>query len=597
MNTKRIFIFSLAFVLCASLLTFTVAPTTANAKREVIEVPSATNPDFGPNVFTFKDTMDDAKIQEQLNKISKKMVPNHFGSERYAVMFEPGSYNVNAELGYYTSLYGLGLLPKDVDITGGVTVWAQDRDNDELRMALNNFWRSAENVTIHPTDNGINWWAVSQASPLRRVDITGKLGLFDWKGGFASGGYLADSRISGDVINAPQQQWYTRETTIGGWTNGVWNQVFSGVEGAPATSFPTPNPYTTLETTKVSKEKPFIYVAKNGTYNVFVPEARKNARGTTWADGKVEGRSISIKDFYIAKPEDSARKINKALSKGKHIIFTPGIYYLTETLNVKHKNTILLGLGMATLEPVGGVAALDISASEGVDVAGLLIEAGTVNSKYLVRVGKGCKRSNPNNPNALQDVFFRIGGAHVGKATTSLIVDSDYTILDNLWVWRADHGDGVGWTKNTADTGVVVNGDHVTATGLFVEHYQKYQTIWNGEDGTTIMYQSEIPYDVPSQAAWMNGRTKGYASYKVADHVRKHTAYGLGMYCFFNDNPSVHLASGIETPVGPGIKFTSLVTVSLNNKGSIDNVVNNFGGPTVSTTTAPTNVVAYPVNK
>jgi len=47
-----------------------------------------------------------------------------------------------------------------------------------------------------------------------------------------------------------------------------------------------------------------------------------------------------------------------------------------------------------------------------------------------------------------------------------------------------DHGAGVGWTRNTADTGLEVTGDNVTATGLFVEHYQKNEVIWSGQGRT-----------------------------------------------------------------------------------------------------------------
>ena len=115
--------------------------------------------------------------------------------------------------------------------------------------------------------------------------------------------------------------------------------------------------------------------------------------------------------------------------------------------------------------------------------------------------------------------------------------NSDNTILDDIWAWRADHGDGVGWTTNTADTGVVVNGDNVVATGLFVEHYQKYNVIWNGENGKTIMFQNEMPYDPPNQAAWQHDGVLGCAAYKVADSVKTHEAWGLGSYCFFNVDP------------------------------------------------------------
>ena len=118
-------------------------------------------------------------------------------------------------------------------------------------------------------------------------------------------------------------------------------------------------------------------------------------------------------------------------------------------------------------------------------------------------------------------------GAHVGKATVSLQVNSNNVLGDHMWIWRADHGNAgtFGWTVNTADTGMVVNGNNVTMEGLFVEHYQKYQVIWNGNGGRTYFFQNEMPYDPPNQAAWMNGATRGYAAYKVADSVTTHEAW------------------------------------------------------------------------
>ena len=160
--------------------------------------------------------------------------------------------------------------------------------------------------------------------------------------------------------------------------------------------------------------------------------------------------------------------------------------------------------------------------------------------------------SDPNDPSALHDVFFRIGGPHVGKATVSLEVNADNAILDHIWAWRADHGSGVGWTSNTADTGVVVNGDNVIATGLFAEHYQKYNVFWAGENGKTIMFQNEMPYDPPNQAAWQHDGVLGWAAYKVADSVKTHEGWGLGSYCFFNVDPTIHATRAFEVPVTPG---------------------------------------------
>ena len=149
-------------------------------------------------------------------------------------------------------------------------------------------------------------------------------------------------------------------------------------------------------------------------------------------------------------------------------------------------------------------------------------------------------------------MFFRIGGPHVGKATVSLEVNTDHTILDDIWAWRADHGSGVGWTVNTADTGVVVNGDDVTATGLFVEHYQKFNVIWTGDGGRTIFFQNEMPYDAPTQADWSHDGVDGFAAYKVVDSVRTHEGWGLGSYIFTNVNPSLHSTNAFEVPVPAG---------------------------------------------
>jgi hypothetical protein len=246
------------------------------------------------------------------------------------------------------------------------------------------------------------------------------------------------------------------------------------------------------------------------------PEFPPTTSGTTWAKGPGAGSSIPIERFFIAKPTDSAKAINVALARSQNLIFTPGVYHLDRTIEVKRPGTVVLGLGFPTLVPETGAVAMSVADVKGVKLAGLLFDAGPINSPVLLQVGtRHAHKSDPADPTSIQDVFFRIGGAGLGMATTSLVVNSDSVLLDDIWAWRADHGDGVGWTFNTADTGVVVNGDDVTSYGLFVEHYQKYQVIWNGENGRTIMFQNEMPYDPPNQAAWTHDGVKGFAAYKV----------------------------------------------------------------------------------
>ncbi|GLW06481.1 coagulation factor 5/8 type [Microtetraspora sp. NBRC 13810] len=552
-------------------------------------------PDFGPNVFVYDPETPAAEIQAKFDQLFAQQEENEMGTNRYAVLFKPGQYDVNARLGYYTSVAGLGMSPDDVDIRGAVRVVGQsDPDSAAGISALTNFWRSAENLSVTPTDWS-NQWAVSQASPMRRVHIRGTLWLEPGNAGYSSGGYIADSKIDGVTINGSQQQWLTRDSELGdAWTNGVWNQVFSGVVGAPEQGFPNP-PYTTLPTSPVTREKPFLYIDGSGGYRVFVPGLRRDTSGTTWAGGqRPQGHSLPIRDFFVAKPSDSAAKINQQLSRGKHLLLTPGVYHLDRALRVKNRDTVVLGLGMPSLAPGTGDAALRVDDVDGVRIAGVLVDAGRRESETLVEVGdRHSRRDHSRNPISLQDVFFRIGGPWVGRAETSLVVNSDDTIIDNIWAWRGDHGNGIGWSQNTGDTGVVINGDDVTAYGLFVEHYQKYQTIWNGENGRTIFYQSELPYDPPSQQAWTSPTGKGWASYKVSRGVRAHEAWGLGVYSYFNQNVDIRADRGIEVPKTPGVRFHNMVTVFLDGSGGIERTINDAGTPVVGSYGTST-IVSYP---
>jgi hypothetical protein len=198
----------------------------------------------------------------------------------------------------------------------------------------------------------------------------------------------------------------------------------------------------------------------------------------------------------------------------------------------------------------------------------------------------------------VQDVFFRIGGATPGQATTSLVVNSSQVILDDIWAWRADHGKGVGWTGNVGDTGVVVNGDHVTGYGLFVEHYQKYEVIWNGKNGTDIFFQNEMPYDPPSQAAWMaDQRTDGYPAFLITHQAAGFHGYGMGSYSFFNQGVRILATTAFETANPPGSELRDLFTIFLSTAGSggIDHVVNGTGrSSTAANPDAPVDVVNYP---
>ncbi|MGB8579597.1 MAG: coagulation factor 5/8 type domain-containing protein [Candidatus Sulfotelmatobacter sp.] len=575
-------------------------------------------PDFGPNVYIFNPSMPLSQIQATVDAVATQQVPNQFGTQRYAFLFEPGTYGstatpLNFQLGYYTSVAGLGSSPNDVVINGSIDVYNQCFSGS--CVASDNFWRSLSNLTINVSNASLGcyageFWAVSQAAPLRRVLINGNTTLFDYctSPSYASGGFIADSQFTGGtVINGSQQQWITRNSILDGWTNGVWNQVFSGVIGAPAQCFPCGNPYTTLATSPITREAPYLYVDSNGHYNVFVPAVQRNTSGTTWAAGATPGSSIPIQRFFIAQPTDSAEIINLALLFGFDLILTPGVYNLDRSIEILRPDTVVLGLGYPTLIPTNGNASMTVGEGKGTLISGIIFDAGPNNSPVLLQVGSGCEhfgcghRSNDaaSDPPGLYDVFFRIGGAEPGKATTSLVVNSDNVILDDIWAWRADHGNGVGWTDNTADTGLIVNGNNVTAYGLFVEHYQKYEVIWNGDGGTDIFFQNEMPYDPPSQAAWMEAPgVDGWAAFKITNSVTSFSGYGMGSYSFFNQGVNIYAANAFEVPttLAPS-GLNDLLTIFLSTAGSggILNVIDNTGGSsTIANPDTPVTVVSYP---
>ncbi|GLW31922.1 adenylyl cyclase [Actinoplanes regularis] len=561
--------------------------------------PTSSSPDLGTRVTVFDPSQPVSQIQAALDAANAAQVNNEMGTDRYAFLFKPGTYGtaeqpLQIKVGYYTELAGLGANPGDVVINGKVEVYNRCLENGGTSncLALVNFWRTVGNLTVNINGAGqdgcrqtANFWGVSQAVSLRRTQFTGgTLSLMDYCTAgpqYASGGFIADSKLPA-TVNGSQQQWLTRNSEVASWSNGVWNQVFAGVVGAPDDSaFPNP-PYTTLEKTPVSREKPYLFVDAKGKYQVHVAAAQRNTAGVTWNS---PGRNIPLSDFYIAKPGDSAAKINLAAALGRNILFTPGVYNIDRSIDVWRPNTVVLGLGHATLTAVKGSTPLQIEDVPGVIVAGLTIDAGTQKSSALLRVGRshGHGFTTPNNPTTLQDVYFRVGGPHVGKTGTALEVNSDDVLIDHTWVWRADHGvegftggDTERWNTNTGTYGAIINGDDVTATGLFVEHFQKYNTIWNGNGGTTVLYQNELPYDPPTQADWMNGSVEGYAGYKVGDKVKTHNLYGAGVYVFNQNNPSIHTENGFEAPQRPGVKLHHIMTVNLS-AGVIDHVINGVG--------------------
>ena len=586
----------------------------------------ASNPELGSNVIIFDPSMPQTQVQSELDAISTQQVPNQFGTQRYSIFFEPGTYGsatdpLDFQVGFYTQVAGLGAEPGDVVINGAINVFNQCVSGD--CEGTDNFWRSISNLTLNVSlpasppayapepgeaDNCLNTndlLALSQADPIRRVIVNGNVILQDYCGtGDVSGGYMADDEFNGGIVgNYGQQQYFIRNSNIDNWTNAVWNQVFMGDNGAPATAFGSGvGQYTTLPTAPVSQEEPFLYTDAVGAMRVFVPGLRHDSLGPSYAEGHEAGYSLPISQFFIASPSTSVSEINHALARGLNLIVTPGVYDLPQTIVINHPNTIVLGLGFATLIPQNGNLAMRTANVPGIKLSGLIFDAGPQNSPALVQLGQpaiGLGNSNSNDPTLVQDVFFRIGGAEPGSANSALVVDDSQTILDDVWAWRADHGNGVGWTLNTAETGLVVNGNDVRAYGLAVEHFQKNEVVWNGQNGEDVFFQNEMPYDPPSQSAWMASPTQnGYPAFLVTNRVKSFQGYGMGSYSFFNQGVPIYSAMAFQAPDTPGVQFHDLLTVFLNattGMGGISSVINGVGGSsTIANPDTPVDVTAYP---
>ena len=555
---------------------------------------------LGPNVHVFSPDDDMKEVAETVETVFKRQRHRQFGPERQAFLFLPGDYTKadTLNVGYYTQVLGLGRTPDEVKLANVKTPAALDKNN-----ATCNFWVGIENVSIADTDNNADpyfnfQWAVSQAAPARRLHVFRK-SVFDWYYGWASGGFIADCVFEKSAGSYSQQQYFYRNNIFGDGIYGInWNQVIVGCEGDFATKSkdggkllakcaPTSvkgvssnwragGCTTIVDETEIAREKPFLFV-DGGKFKVFVPAIRRGAKGVSWGEGRAnggmgEGKILDLaRDFHVAKEgKDTAKTINAALAAGKNVLFTPGIYRVAEPIKVAKPGTIVLGIGEATIVPENGDAALKCADADGIVIAGLIFDAEHASKRFVVVGGKKSERRHVDDPIFLVDLVYRVGGTgKPGKTDVCLEVNANDVVVDHTWIWRADHGDHTGWTANTAKNGIVVNGDGVSCYGLFAEHFQEHDVLWNGEDGRVFFLQNEKCYDPPGNATWMShgGKKKGYAAYKVSDGVKRHYAVGLGVYdVFINTNGnSVFLDDAVEVPDAPGVVIENACIVEIAN--------------------------------
>ncbi|HWB58620.1 MAG TPA: hypothetical protein VG733_03975, partial [Chthoniobacteraceae bacterium] len=223
----------------------------------------AGDPDFGPNVLVFDPSMNN--IQQQIDGVSRY---GQFDGRRCALLFKPGNYKVDAKVGFYDQVLGLGQTPDAVVLDG---LHSTDHGN-----VTQTFWRAAENLSS-PTV----FWAVSQGTSIRRIHARGNLSIY--AGGWASGGFDADCKVDGNLEAGGQQQWFSRNSELGGWAGGAWNIVFVGVpntgklryDGKTKTYGPIQWPVDTgVDQAPLIAEKPYLFVDNSGNYNVMVPAVR-----------------------------------------------------------------------------------------------------------------------------------------------------------------------------------------------------------------------------------------------------------------------------------------------------------------------------------
>lgn len=450
---------------------------------------------FGGNTYIFSPEDDPKQVAETLDAIYEKQEANQFGEERYAIYFMPGEYDetIEANVGFYTQVAGLGELPTDTKLQSLQCTARWLADDPSNHNACCNFWRGVENMELETN----TMWAVSQATFMRRVQVDGALFLHD-EYGWCSGGFLADSNTDLMTDSGSQQQWLSRNCNWKAWMGSNWNMVFVGTE------------------------------------------------------------------------------------EGKNLLLTPGIYDLEEPIVVNRPDTIVLGMGLATLRAAKGNVCLETGDVQGLILAGLLFDAGETKSDNLLVVGSEDQKSEDNGKNIyLSDLFFRVGGTDTDTPVSvkcCATINSSHVVGDNFWVWRADHGDNVAWEENKAENGIIINGDEVTMYALMVEHFEQYQTVWNGDHGKVYMYQSEIPYDVPTQEVWMSheGQKNGYASFYVDGAVDAFEAWGLGVY-LYNRDASVKLDTAMEVPDKNGVKVHNICTVMLTGYPGMNHIINESG--------------------
>jgi hypothetical protein len=573
---------------------------------------------FGERVFIFNQDMSQSNMQQQIYDIFNQQGGfdetcdniGQYSDYNYALLFMPGTYPpLDIPIGYYTQVLGLGTDMSLVKIdAGGGNVDNRSKDSKSPQKgiggpnihsssanfsvgALNNFWRSCENMTVFNLSNYIDEktamkcmvWAASQAVSLRNIKVQeGQIWLFDLclnaePAGYASGGFIANCDCDGSINNGSQQQFIIRNSNAKGYKFPNWNQVFVGCNNndtdakftSCCTNGNSTNEITVIDKTPIIYEKPYL-AYDNNNYVLMMPNGLiQNSKGVN----KQQDNFTKETNFTIiiasSKPDNTDRssEIQNALSHG-HVVLTPGSYTISKTIDLK--GNLLIGLGLPRLKATENTTIINGNGM----ISGIIFIAGKnkntneVNNNILVNLKEG-------SPSYLWDVYCRCGGNFTESDTTqwsasSMIkVNGNNSILDNVWCWVADHNaDNTfsTWYNASCDYGIIIGGNNVTCYGLFAEHNRINNVLWTGDNGSVYMFQSEFNYFPPDCETFKNA-----ISYYVDDKVTKHSIYGAGAYSFFPLN-QIYALAGFYFNTKLDLTFQSIFTIYLNGYGGIKNV-------------------------
>ena len=314
-------------------------------------------------------------IQSDLNAIANQQVRNQFGTQRYALLFEPGTYGSTADplifqVGYYTTSRASARPRATSSSTAPIDVYNQC---------------SGTAAATRPTTSGARCPTSPSTSPACRLPspTTGVLGrlagrarcagssvngnrrLMDYCDGspdYASGGFIADSEFTGTVINGSQQQYIIQQhqtSAAGATASGT--RCSAGDPGAPAQSFASNSAqrrqsYTTLATSPATEEEPYLYTDSAGTTTSSCRRCRPTRPGPTWAQRQHAGH-LAAADERSTSPTPPARGADQRGAGARARTCCSRRASTTTPRRSRHQpGHRVIGLGFATLIPTAATS-------------------------------------------------------------------------------------------------------------------------------------------------------------------------------------------------------------------------------------------------